>query len=170
MSRTPTYGHVRGHAVHARTVDHLPTESAYQRFNKAAALWIVKHVGTMTCAWLFCLLALASLPATLYAAHVISLKATITSAGFILCVSWAAQSFIQLVLLPAIMVGQNLQAAASDARAAKQFEDTTYIAGQVNEQTTGGLRTILEAVEGLRGDLTNSRGIPEPQRRPHEGG
>ena len=39
-------------------------------------------------------------------------------------VSWIAQTYIQLVLLSVIIVGQNIQSAASDARAAKTFEDT----------------------------------------------
>jgi hypothetical protein len=165
--RAPTFGHTRhGHAVHARTIDHHPEGSAYARFNKRAAIFITEHVGTMTCAWLFCLIALASLPATLYAANVISLKTTLTSAGFILVVSWLAQSFIQLVLLPAIMVGQNLQAAASDARAAKQFEDTEFIVKQVDEHTDGGLKTVLDALSELHGDVVNGRSMPEPAREP----
>lgn len=162
----PTFGHTRlGHAVHAKTIDHLKADTAYARFNKRVALLIVSNVGTMTCTWIFAVIALCSLPATLFAANVISLKSTLTSAGFILVVSWLAQSFIQLVLLPAIMVGQNLQAAASDARAAKQFEDTEFICGQVNEKTEGGIKTVLDAIGELRSDLVSA---PRARARPSQ--
>ena len=62
----PVHGFTRlGQAVHKRTVDHLPTDSAYQRLNKSVAIALTKYVGTMTCFWVFCLLALFSLPAVL---------------------------------------------------------------------------------------------------------
>jgi len=44
-------------------------------------------------------------------------------------VSWPAalQTFLQLVLLPVIIVGQNIQAAAADARSAATYEDAGAI-------------------------------------------
>jgi hypothetical protein len=59
----------------------------------------------MWCAYAFTALALISLPAA------------IASGSPIIIVGWIAQTFLQLVLLPIIIVGQNVQAAASDARA-----------------------------------------------------
>jgi hypothetical protein len=47
----------------------------------------------------------------------------LTAKAFILCVSWISQNFIQLGLLPALMVCQYLQSDAADARAAKTLED-----------------------------------------------
>jgi hypothetical protein len=64
----------------------------------------------MWCAYVFALLALISLPAAL------------RSGDPIIIVSWIAQTFLQLVLLPIIIVGQNVQAAASDARAESDHE------------------------------------------------
>jgi hypothetical protein len=64
----------------------------------------------MWCAYLFGLLALISLPAA------------IRSHDPIIIVAWIAQTFLQLVLLPIIIVGQNVQAAASDARAESDHE------------------------------------------------
>ena len=59
----------------------------------------------MWCAYVFALIAFISLPAA------------ISTHDPIIMVAWVAQTFLQLVLLPIIIVGQNVQAAASDARA-----------------------------------------------------
>ncbi len=161
-TRVPTHGVTRlGQAVHKRTVDHLPDNTAYQRFNKKLAMIITNNIGTMTCFWLFCVISLSSLPAVLLSAHVITAAGFLGAEGFIICVSWLSQNFIQLVLLPALMVGQNLQNAAADARAAKTFEDVEDARESIQRalhlldcHTEGGLGTILAAIEGLKGDLT----------------
>ena len=75
------------------------------RFNARLAVGITKSVGSMWCAYIFVLLALISFPAA------------ITSGNVITIVSWIAQTFLQLVLLPIIIVGQNISSAASDKRA-----------------------------------------------------
>jgi hypothetical protein len=64
----------------------------------------------MWCAYAFALIALISLPSAL------------NSHDPLIIVSWIAQTFLQLVLLPIIIVGQNVQAAASDARAESDHE------------------------------------------------
>jgi hypothetical protein len=156
--RVPTHGFTRlGQAVHKRTVDHLPDNTAYQRFNKKLAMVITNNIGTMTCFWLFCVISVSSLLAVLYAAHIIGTVGFLTANGFILCVSWISQNFIQLVLLPALMVGQNLQNEAADARAAKTFEDVEDARDSIQRalhlldcHTEGGLGTIMQAIEGLK--------------------
>jgi len=80
-------------------------DSVVGRINTRLAVGITKVVGSMWCAYLFVLLALTSFPAA------------ILSRDPIIIVAWIAQTFLQLVLLPIIIVGQNVQAAASDARA-----------------------------------------------------
>ena len=80
------------------------------RFNARVAVLITKGVGSMWCAYAFALLALISFPAA------------ISSGSPIVIVAWIAQTFLQLVLLPIIIVGQNVQAAASDARAESDHE------------------------------------------------
>ena len=80
-------------------------ESMAGRINTRLAVGITKVVGSMWCAYLFALLALISFPAA------------ISSHEPLIIVAWIAQTFLQLVLLPIIIVGQNVQAAASDARA-----------------------------------------------------
>ena len=154
----PVHGFTRlGQAVHKRTMDHLPSNTPYQRFNKRLAMAITSNVGTMTCFWLFCVISFSSLLAVLHAAHIISTVGFLTAAGFILIVSWLSQNFIQLVLLPALMVGQNLQNEAADARAAKTFEDVEDARECIKKalalldiHTEGGLKVILDAVESLK--------------------
>lgn len=162
MTRTdqhqPAHGFTkRGQPVHSRTVDHLPAGTAYQRFNKRLALFITANIGTMTCFWLFCVISLSSLLAVMYAARIIGPVGFLTAGGFILMVSWLSQNFIQLVLLPALMVGQNLQNQAADARAAKTFEDVEDARASIRRaldlldiHTEGGLKAVLDAVEGMK--------------------
>ncbi|HTV11068.1 MAG TPA: hypothetical protein VME20_04330 [Acidimicrobiales bacterium] len=155
----PTFGFTRwGHPVHARTVDHLPDHNAYARFNKRLALFITQNIGTMTCFWLFCVISLSSLTAVLYEAHIINTTSFLTANGFILVVSWLSQNFIQLVLLPALMVGQNLQNIAADARSAKTFEDVERIIDLLDCHTQGGLADIMEEVQRLRVQLSTANG------------
>ena len=68
-----------------------------KRFNPWLAERITNGVATMWCAYLFAGIALISLP-----------KA-IQSGDSIVIVSWVAQTFLQLVLLSIIMVGQKVQ-------------------------------------------------------------
>lgn len=68
-----------------------------KRFNSWVAEKITTAVATMWCAYLFAAIALISLP-----------KA-IKSGDSIVIVSWVAQTFLQLVLLSIIMVGQKAQ-------------------------------------------------------------
>lgn len=156
--KSPGHGFTRrGQAVHQRTVDHLPAETAYQRFNKRLATLITQNVGTMSCFWIFCMISFSSLPAVLYAAKIIGPLGFLAANGFIIVISWLSQNFIQLVLLPALMVGQNLQNEAADARAAKTFEDVedaraslTRALDLLDVHTEGGLKVILDAIESLR--------------------
>ncbi len=74
-----------------------------------AALFITKIVGTMWCAIAFTILALISLPQAL-------------QGGTATIISWIAQTFLQLVLLSIIMVGQNLQSRHSELRADADYE------------------------------------------------
>lgn len=103
-------------------------EGRLGRLNTKIALKITNGVGSMWCAYAFALLALISLPAA------------ISSGQPIIIVSWIAQTFLQLVLLPIIIVGQNVQSAASDARADADHKTLTAIHGLSSE-----IHTITEA-------------------------
>ena len=96
----------------ATTADvRLQGKGPIRRFNARFGLFITIVVGTMWCAYLFTLLALVSLPSAL------------RTHDKIVIVAWVAQTFLQLILLPIIIVGQNVQAAASDKRAADTYND-----------------------------------------------
>ena len=80
-------------------------------FDTKLALSITNKVSTMDCAYLFCIIALISLPSILTTAfnlHVF--PKFMVASGLVLIVAWIAQTFIQLVLLSVIMVGQKIQA------------------------------------------------------------
>jgi hypothetical protein len=120
--------------------------------NAKVAVIITSGVGTMACAYLFCLIALVSLPEILIQANVLSGSSVphfLNNQGLILIVAWIAQTFIQLVLLSIIMVGQRVQSSASDARAKKEFEDTEVILDRLDTNTAGGLAEVLAAINAL---------------------
>lgn len=91
------------------------TDDARTGLNGRIGLRITTGVGTMACAYAFAALALVSLPAAL------------TSGSVIVIVSWVAQTFLQLVLLPVIIVGQNIQAAAADKRSEQTYRDAEAV-------------------------------------------
>jgi uncharacterized protein YqgV (UPF0045/DUF77 family) len=139
----------------ARAVRLSPSEirramSEVEGFNAKLAVIITHAVGSMAMAYIFCLIALTSLPAILIEAGVLTssdVPKFLTKPGLILIVAWIAQTFIQLVLLSIIMVGQDVQSIAADARAENTFKDTQAILDAMNTKTEGGLKTILEAIE-----------------------
>jgi hypothetical protein len=114
---------VLSHHVH-KTVH---GESAMGRFNTQVAVKVTKSVGSMWCAYVFALIAIISLPSA------------IQSGNSIIIIGWIAQTFLQLVLLPIIIVGQNVQAAASDARAESDHETLISI-----HTLTSEVHTIAE--------------------------
>ena len=121
--------------------------------NTRLAVKITKVVGSMWCAYVFALLALISLPAAL------------GSHDPIIIVAWVAQTFLQLVLLPIIIVGQNVQAAASDARAESDHDTLLAIhtlTSEVHEiatQQTVMLKILEERVKS--GPATGSQTVSE---------
>jgi hypothetical protein len=158
--REPHFGHTRhGHAVHAHTFDHLPSHTAVARFNSRLGVAITAAVGSMWAAYAFALLALGSLPAILTQAfHLHVFPSWLINASLIDLVAWISSYFLQLVLLPIIIVGQNVQSQAADARAAKTFEDVESVRGdlttaldRLDEKTEGGIRAVLDAVAALPG-------------------
>jgi hypothetical protein len=90
-------------------------KGAINRFNSWLAVKITKTVGSMWMAYAFAALTLISLPAA------------IASGQTIVIVAWIAQTFLQLVLLPIIIVGQNVIQAANDARAEADHETLTAV-------------------------------------------
>ena len=88
------------------------------------ALFITKIVGTMYCAIVFTVIALISLPDAI-------------KGGTPTLIQWIAQTFLQLVLLSVIMVGQNLQ-----SKHAEKVADATY-------ETALKIEKLLDQKDGL---------------------
>ena len=97
----------------ARANLHGPGRMA--RLNARIGLKITVVVGTMWCAYLFTLLAL------------VSVDSAFRTGSIVIIVAWIAQTFLQLVLLPIIIVGQNVQAAAADARSEATYNDAAAV-------------------------------------------
>jgi hypothetical protein len=97
-------------AERAQSGPHL-TKNEQVGFNGRLALLITGAVGTMWCAYLFAVIAFISLPAAIHG-------------GTAALISWIAQTFLQLVLLSVIMVGQKVAALASDKQAEQTYKDT----------------------------------------------
>lgn len=159
MPNEPTYGTIKGHAVHARTRSYLPALlrlspsqlkadlHAADTFNSKVAVLLTRLVGTMWAFWVFNGIALVSLPSI------------IQQGGLQPLIAWVSSNWIQLILLPALMVGQNLQNAAADSRAAKTFDDiervkvdVTTALDRLDVTTEGGLKDVLDAIHRLAAD------------------
>jgi hypothetical protein len=134
--------------VSGRTIDHLhqalhPNLSELRArirsvngLNAKVAVFVTNMVGTMWCAYVFTAIALLGLPAAL-------------KPGGEGIVAWIAQTFLQLVLLSVIMVGQNVQSLAADARAENTFKDTEVILDRLDVHTDGGLKVILDRLNAI---------------------
>ena len=109
--------------------------------NGRIALALTAAVGTMWCAYAFAILAIVVLPQAI-------------GGGLLPLVQWVSQTFIQLVMLSVIMVGQNILGRAADKRAAMTYEDadaTLHEAGQIQAH----LRSQDDAIDALL-DKVNS--------------
>jgi|SRR5947209_6045987 len=104
-----------------KILDVMNRANPFTRFNSRVAVLITVAVGSMWCAYLFTLLAFVSFPSA------------IKSGNTIVIVSWIAQTFLQLVLLPVIIVGQNIQGEASDKRAEQTYNDAQAILEEAEE-------------------------------------
>jgi amino acid transporter len=87
-----------------------PLEKRENKFNDWLAVKITNIVGTMWCAYAFACLALVSLPAAI-------------AGGTATLIAWIAQTFLQLVLLSIIMVGQKVAAEKSDRQLEQTYKD-----------------------------------------------
>lgn len=84
--------------------------------NGRIGLVITRWVGTMWCAYLFAAIGVTGIVAALS-----------NSTFLVLLVGAVSGFFLQLVLLPIIIVGQNVQSAAADKRAEQTWADAEAI-------------------------------------------
>ncbi len=127
---------VTKHEVHAK----VHGESPVGRFNSRVAVRITKAVGTMWAAYLFALSSLVSLPQALGA---------FLTGDTVVGINWLSQSFLQLILLPIIIVGQNVISEAQDARAEADHETLTAL-HTINVQQLKILEHQQEILDLLR--------------------
>ena len=109
-----------GRAVKVADPRNIHHKNFFVRFNAKFGLKVTLVVGTMWCAYLFTILALFALPSAIHQ-------------GTYFVIVWLSSSFLQLVLLPVIIVGQNIQAAASDKRAEDTYKDAEAVLFEAEE-------------------------------------
>jgi hypothetical protein len=115
--------------------------------NRRAAEKITSFVSTMWCAYLFAALALISLPAA------------IKTGDVVIIVAWIAQTFLQLVLLSIIMVGQNVASASveqkiNETHAASLGEfELAKEARELANQELAELKTIAAEIHRVLKDV-----------------
>ena len=102
-----------------KVVEQLPQGNAAARFNSWLAVKVTTGVGTTWCAYAFAALSLVSLPEAIGSHNAVTL------------VSWISQTFLQLVLLSVIIVGQNVLATAADKRAEATYNDADAVLHEV---------------------------------------
>jgi hypothetical protein len=108
--------------------------------NAKIAVFLTNIVGSMWCAYVFAVIALIGLPPAL-------------RPGGEGIIAWIAQTFLQLVLLSVIMVGQNVQSVASDVRSQHTYDDTVEILDRLDVHTAGGLKDLADRIDGLAAKL-----------------
>jgi len=122
------------------------TSEGHVGLNGRIALVLTGAVGTMWCACVFAGLALIVVPQAV-------------RGGLLTFVQWVSQTFIQLVMLSVIMVGQNVLGIASDRRAEMTYRDaeaTFHEAQQIQDHLKAqddAINTILERLEKLEAGL-----------------
>lgn len=112
-----------------------------KEINQKIGVLLTRAVGSMWAAYLFAIIALLGLPAAL-------------RPGGQGLVAWIAQTFLQLVLLSVIMVGQEVQSKAGEARE-KETHDAVmeqlalnYAQQQALTKILSSLAKVSDAVEG----------------------
>jgi hypothetical protein len=116
-------------------------------FNSKLAVKITNIVGTMWCAYAFACLALISLPAAV-------------RAGTATLVAWFAQTFLQLVLLSIIMVGQKVAAAKSDQQLEQTYLDAEALL-QINDEMHKLVKQNVQLTEQIKEVLHQNTELTE---------
>ncbi len=119
--------------------------------NGRVGLLITTLVGTMVCGYVFAIIALISLPSA------------ITSHNLTVIIAWVSSNFLQLVLLPVIIVGQNLQAKASDKRAEQTYADAEAVlheAIQIQQHLAAQDAVLQQLIAEARSGASHGSGAP----------
>jgi hypothetical protein len=138
ISRPVKTRHHIGQAISVRGLRAEVTRA--DGLNAKIAVFLTNIVGSMWCAYLFAGIALIGLPSAL-------------KPGGEGIIAWIAQTFLQLVLLSVIMVGQNVQSIASDLRSQHTYDDTVQILDRLDIHTDGGLKDLADRIDALDAKL-----------------
>jgi hypothetical protein len=109
--------------------------------NAKIAVFLTNIVGSMWCAYAFAIIALIGLEPAL-------------KPGGEGIIAWIAQTFLQLVLLSVIMVGQNVQSVASDVRSQHTYDDVLLILDRLDIHTAGGLKDLADRIDGFEAKIS----------------
>jgi hypothetical protein len=135
---------VKAHHLIAKAISIRGLRSDVQRangINAKIAVFLTNIVGSMWCAYVFAVIALLGLGPAL-------------KPGGEGLIAWIAQTFLQLVLLSVIMVGQNVQSEASDLRSQHTYDDTVQILDRLDIHTQGGLKDLADRIDGLEAKIS----------------
>jgi hypothetical protein len=145
------FKHIPHPHIEARKQSGPPkTTDEHVGFNGKIALTLTTVVGTMWCAYAFAVLALFALPSA------------ISSHDPMVMIQWISQTFIQLVMLSVIMVGQNILGKASDKRAEMTYNDadaTFHEAEQIQAhlaEQDAAVNALLDKVGALEKQLSDA--------------
>ena len=142
------------HTPHPRIAERAkvgpPTVAAeHVGVNGRIALLLTTAVGTMWCAYAFAILALIVFPQAL-------------AGGLLALVQWISQTFIQLVMLSVIMVGQNVLGRASDKRAVMTYEDAAATLNEAQQIQShlrvqdDAMNVLLDKIEKLEAAIAHA--------------
>ena len=124
---------------------------AINNFNRKVAQKITSAVSTMWCAYIFAAIALISLPAAL------------KTHDLIVIVAWVAQTFLQLVLLSIIMVGQDVSSASVEQKINETHEaslgefELAKEARMIAKQELAELKEIAREIHRVIRDLESKK-------------
>lgn len=110
----------RGRPIKTNDLRKPKSDGFFARLNAKFGLRVTLVVGTMWCAYIFTIIALFALPSAIHQ-------------GTYYVIVWLSSSFLQLVLLPVIIVGQNIQAAAADKRSEETYKDAEAVLKEAEE-------------------------------------
>jgi len=131
--------HLVGEAISLRDLVH--EVQRVNGVNAKIAVFLTNIVGSMWCAYVFAAIAL------------LGLRPALRPGGEGI-IAWIAQTFLQLVLLSVIMVGQNVQSQASDIRSQHTYDDTVEILDRLDVHTQGGLKDLADRIDALEANIT----------------
>ena len=106
--------HHQPHEYQPRNVNEVQ-KAELQGFNTRLAVWLTRNVGTMACAYLFAVIGIAGL-----------IGAFTNNASLVLIFGSISSYFLQLVLLPVILVGGNVLNRHQELQAEETFQTSQH--------------------------------------------